>query len=58
MLEKLMERHKIDKRCAWDRGGNRKLIIPDCFEWVVRGIEKEGGCNSVDGTALHVPARV
>ena len=36
-----------------------KLIIPDCFDGVVRGVEEEGGRDGVDGTAaVHVPSGV
>ena len=42
------------KKC----GVAEKLLIPDCVYGVVRGVEKERGCDGVDGTAVHVPARV
>ena len=32
--------------------------IPDCLDGVARGVEEEGCRDGVDGTALHVPARV
>ena len=44
--------------CVTEKLINVSFIIPDCLDGVARGVEEEGCRDGVDGTALHVPARV